>query len=64
MESERLPLTGHRDRRDGTFSPPISAPGSPSQDDSKSASLPRLALSLKRLCTLPSLAVSGRLEVR
>uniref|UniRef100_A0A7I4KH27 Hr1 repeat family protein n=1 Tax=Brugia malayi TaxID=6279 RepID=A0A7I4KH27_BRUMA len=64
LESERLPLTGHRDRRDGTFSPPISAPGSPSQDDSKSASLPRLALSLKRLCTLPSLAVSGRLEVR
>ncbi|VDM12575.1 unnamed protein product [Wuchereria bancrofti] len=64
LESERLPLTGHHDRRDGTFSPPSSAPGSPSQDDSKSASLPRLTLSLKRLCTLPSLAVSGRLEVR
>uniref|UniRef100_A0A158Q8X1 Protein kinase C n=1 Tax=Elaeophora elaphi TaxID=1147741 RepID=A0A158Q8X1_9BILA len=64
LESERLPLTGHHYRRDGTFSPPTSAPGSPSQDDSKSASLPRLALSLKRLCALPSLAVSGRLEVR
>uniref|UniRef100_A0A1I7V6I0 Protein kinase C n=1 Tax=Loa loa TaxID=7209 RepID=A0A1I7V6I0_LOALO len=64
LESERLPLTGHHHRRDGTFSPTSSAPGSPSQDDSKSASLSRLALSLKRLWTLPSLAVSGRLEVR
>ncbi|KAL3990710.1 Protein kinase domain family protein [Acanthocheilonema viteae] len=65
LESERLPLTGHyHHHRDGTFSPPSSAPGSPSQDDSKSASLPRLALSLKRLYALPSLAVSGRLEVR
>ncbi|MCP9265241.1 PKN1 [Dirofilaria immitis] len=54
----------HYHHRDATFSPPSSAPGSPLQDDSKCASLPRLALSLKRLCALPSLAVSGRLEVR
>lgn len=31
LESERLPLTGRHHHRDGTFSPPISAPGSPSQ---------------------------------
>ncbi|CAG9536039.1 unnamed protein product [Cercopithifilaria johnstoni] len=65
LESERLSLTGyHHHRRDRTFSPPSSTPGSPSQDDSKSSSLPRLALPLTRLCALPSLAVSGRLEVR
>ncbi|VDK74896.1 unnamed protein product, partial [Onchocerca ochengi] len=65
LESERLPVTGHYyQHRDATFSPLNSAPGSPSQDDSKSASLPRLAHSLKRLCALPSLAVSGCLEVR
>ncbi|KAM3727862.1 Serine/threonine-protein kinase [Dirofilaria immitis] len=65
LESEHLPVMGHHyHHRDATFSPPSSAPGSPLQDDSKCASLPRLALSLKRLCALPSLAVSGRLEVR
>uniref|UniRef100_A0A915PTS5 Protein kinase C n=1 Tax=Setaria digitata TaxID=48799 RepID=A0A915PTS5_9BILA len=64
LESERLPLTSYHLRREEPFTPPKSAPGSPSQDDSKSVSLPRLALSLKRLCALPSLAVSGRLEVR
>ncbi|VDM96885.1 unnamed protein product [Thelazia callipaeda] len=63
MESERLPLTGHHHQRgDGTFTTVTSVPGSPSQADLKSASLPRLTVPFRRLCAVPSLAVSGRLE--
>ncbi|CAJ0609834.1 unnamed protein product [Cylicocyclus nassatus] len=65
MEETRMPSSSpqarHADRR---FSPPGSAPSSPPSETSKAASLPRNVYS-RRLSTLPpSLAVSGRLEIR
>ncbi|VDK36162.1 unnamed protein product [Gongylonema pulchrum] len=64
LESERLLVNPQQQRTDGAVSPPLSVPGSPLQENSKAASLPRQAFSSKRPFALPLLAVSGRLEVR
>ncbi|VDO36183.1 unnamed protein product [Haemonchus placei] len=66
MEETRMPSSSPHGRfADRRFSPPGSAPSSPpSEASSKTASLPR-SLYSRRLSTLPpSLAVSGRLEIR
>ncbi|EYC16396.1 hypothetical protein Y032_0033g2631 [Ancylostoma ceylanicum] len=66
MEETRMPSSSPQTRQaDRRFSPPGSAPGSPPcESSSKTASLPR-SLYSRRLSTLPpSLAVSGRLEIR
>ncbi|KAK6061080.1 kinase domain protein, partial [Cooperia oncophora] len=66
MEETRMPSSSPHGRfADRRFSPPGSAPSSPpSETSSKTASLPR-SLYSRRLSTLPpSLAVSGRLEIR
>ncbi|KAJ1346664.1 hypothetical protein KIN20_001550 [Parelaphostrongylus tenuis] len=66
MEETRMPSSSpHARMAERRFSPPGSAPSSPpSQSPSKTGSLPRSAY-CRRLSNLPpSLAVSGRLEVR
>ncbi|KAK6029311.1 kinase domain protein [Ostertagia ostertagi] len=66
MEETRMPSSSPHGRfADRRFSPPGSAPSSPpSEASSKTSSLPR-SLYSRRLSTLPpSLAVSGRLEIR
>ncbi|KAK5978876.1 Non-specific serine/threonine protein kinase [Trichostrongylus colubriformis] len=66
MEETRMPSSSPHGRyADRRFSPPGSAPSSPpSETSSKTASLPR-SLYSRRLSSLPpSLAVSGRLEIR
>lgn len=66
MEETRMPSSSPHSRfADRRFSPPGSAPSSPPSDaSSKTSSLPR-SLYSRRLSTMPpSLAVSGRLEIR
>uniref|UniRef100_F1KSX3 Serine/threonine-protein kinase N2 n=1 Tax=Ascaris suum TaxID=6253 RepID=F1KSX3_ASCSU len=65
FEVERSPTSSHN-RTNDRLSPPNSVPNSPLQESStKTASLPRSAASGRRYSAFPpSLAVTGRLEVR
>ncbi|KAK6764104.1 hypothetical protein RB195_024433 [Necator americanus] len=65
VEETRIPSSSPQERlAERHFSPPGSAPSSPPGNSSKTASLPR-GIYNRRLSTLPpSLAVSGRLEIR